>query len=231
MSLGHYALGVAGIAAIGVAVGAGAYAARRAILPGWTGTPARLAEVVLGVSAVFVIGELLGAVGLLTGVALVVASVLLGGTAFVLAARGQTEPGGAPSAPRAASPPLPMTLAALAIAFLVAVHWAINAQVSLDYGPLNADDLQSNLPTAARFAQDNSIHLVFATPSFLIWLYPDNSELFQAIGISLFRSDASAPLLNLGWMAITLLAGWCFGRRFGVGPQAMTAAALILDLP
>ena len=229
MNLGQYALGVAGVAAIAVALGVAGFRARALIVPGWTGAPARLAEVVIGVSGLFVLTELLGIVGLMTGPALVAGAILVGVLGLILLARNETW-APEPAAPASHSPV--MTGIALAIAVIVAMHWAINAQVTLDYGLFNADDLQSHLPFAARFAQDDSIaHLVYATPSFLVWLYPANSELFQAIGMTLFSGDFSAPLLNLGWMALTLLAAWCFGRRFGAAPQAMTAAALLLDLP
>jgi hypothetical protein len=231
MSFGDYALGVAGVAVIAVSLGIGARRARAAIVPTWQGAPARLAEVVVGASALFVLAELLGIAGVMTGLALAIGSVAIGVLAMVLIpSSSASDADQRPAAEAAASPA--MTAIALAIGLIVIAHWAIAAQVSLDYGIYNADDLQSHLPTAARFAQDGSIaHLVFATPSFLVWLYPANSELFQAIGMTLFDGDFTAPLLNLLWVALTLLAAWCFGRRFGAAPQAMTAAALLLDTP
>jgi hypothetical protein len=231
MSFGDYALGVVGVAVIAVSLGTGARRARGAVVPTWTGAPARLAEVVIASSGLLVLAQLLGIAGVMTGVALTIGSVVLGGLALLLiplSPRPAADPG--PSSEPTSSPA--MTAIAIAIALIVVAHWAIGALVSLDYGIFNADDLQSHLPTAARFAQDGSIaHLVYATPSFLVWLYPDNSELFQAIGMTLFDGDFTAPLLNLAWVALTLLAAWCFGRRFGAAPQTMTAAALLLDTP
>src|SRR4051794_5202818 len=169
MSSGDYALGVAGVAVIAVALGIAGYRTRGLILPGWTGAPARLAEIVIAVSGLFVLAELLGIAGMMTGVALAIGSVAVGVLApFLIPGRG-THVHQAPDSERASSPV--MTGIALAIALIVAMHWAINAQVTLDYGLFNTDDLQSHLPFAARFAQDDSIaHLVYATPSFLVWL-------------------------------------------------------------
>jgi hypothetical protein len=231
MSLGDYLLGAAGLITIGVALGWGAYLVRARILPAWVGAPARHAEAVIAVCALFVLAELLGVLGLLEGAALVAGAVLLAGLARIFlpgpaGAPAQASPRRVPAAPRV------MTLVAIGVALIVATHWAVEAQRTMDFGLYNGDDLQTHLPFAARFAQDGSITaLNFSSPSYLVWLYPANSELFHAAGMTLFQSDLSAPLLNLAWMALTLLAAWSLGSRFGAAPQAMLAAALVLDLP
>ncbi len=61
--------------------------------------------------------------------------------------------------------------------------------------------------------------------------YPANSELLHAVGILFMGNDLLSPLINLGWMALTLLAAWCIGRPFGVAPVAVTAVALLLGTP
>jgi hypothetical protein len=38
-----------------------------------------------------------------------------------------------------------------------------------------------------------------------------------------------SPLMNLGWMALCLLAAWSFGRPYGAAATALLAVALILD--
>jgi hypothetical protein len=54
-------LSVATVASLGVA----AWFLRRLLLPTWSGSPARLAEAVLGVGAMILIGEVLGSAGAL----------------------------------------------------------------------------------------------------------------------------------------------------------------------
>ena len=35
-------------------------------------------------------------------------------------------------------------------------------------------------------------------------------------------------MLNLGWLAMALLAAWCIGRPYGLGPQALIGASIAL---
>jgi len=72
-----------------VAVGAiivGSVAVRVAVVPGWLGARARLAEAITFLATVFALGQALGAVGLLRGPAVVVACVIAG-VAMVAGAR------------------------------------------------------------------------------------------------------------------------------------------------
>jgi hypothetical protein len=43
------------------------------------------------------------------------------------------------------------------------------------------------------------------------------------------ENDFLSPLINLGWLALALGAGWCAGRPYGLGPATSIATALILD--
>jgi hypothetical protein len=231
LSLGQYLLGVAGLAAIAISLGFAAYRLRGRLLPGWSGPRARLAEAVLTISALLLIAELLGLVGLLNGVVLVVAALLAGAASAGLT--GAAPPSEAePEEPARERPDAAMTLIALALAALVGAHWAIAAQVTLEIGHLNGDDLINHMPFAARFAQEGSITaLNFVSPSYLVWLYPANSELLHSVGMLLFDGDLASPLLNLLWLALAFLAAWCFGSRFGAAPQALAGAALLADMP
>jgi 4-amino-4-deoxy-L-arabinose transferase-like glycosyltransferase len=87
------------------------------------------------------------------------------------------------------------------------------------------------MPFAARFAQEHSIvHLHFTDPLRLAaWFYPQSSELIHATGIVLFKSDWLSPLINLFWLAIALLAAFCVGRPYKVGPATLVAGAIVLD--
>ena len=61
------------------------------------------------------------------------------------------------------------------------------------------------------------------------WFYPQNSELLHAVGIVALDSDFLSPLINLGWLALALLAAWCIGRPYAVGPATLLGAAVVLD--
>jgi hypothetical protein len=61
--------------------------------------------------------------------------------------------------------------------------------------------------------------------------YPASAELFHAIGIVALRNDFLSALLNLGWMALALLAAWCAGRRWELQWLTLATDALLLSLP
>jgi hypothetical protein len=61
------------------------------------------------------------------------------------------------------------------------------------------------------------------------WFYPQSNELINGAAIVIFKSDWLAPLLNLFWLPIALLAAWCVGRPYKVGPATLVAAAIVLD--
>ena len=50
---------------------------------------------------------------------------------------------------------------------------------------------------------------------FTNWFYPQNSELVHAVGMVLGGRDFFSVFLNLGWLALALLAAWCIGRPYG----------------
>ncbi len=228
MSFGDYLLGAAGLAAIALALGFGAWRVRARLLPEWWGAPARLAEIVVGVSALLVIIELLGTVRILYPLPVVVASAIVG----LAAARIAGPPPGGERAP--APPQMGRAAAAVAIvvAFVVVAHWSAAAFQNVAAGPYIGDDQWYHLPDPARFVQEGAVtDLHYASPSYLSWFHPLNSELFHALGMMLFDRDILSPLLNIGWLAVALLAGWCIGRPFGVAPLTAVATALVLDLP
>jgi 4-amino-4-deoxy-L-arabinose transferase-like glycosyltransferase len=53
--------------------------------------------------------------------------------------------------------------------------------------------------------------------------------LIHGTAIVLFKTDWLSPLINLVWLAIALLAAWCVGRPYKVGPATLVAAAIVLD--
>ena len=121
-------------------------------------------------------------------------------------------------------------LGSIAIAVLVAAHWATGVQASWATGMNGFDTMWYHAPFAARFAQQGSINaLHFTDPEYLHWFYPQNSELLHSAGIVLFKHDLLSPFMNLGWLALAFLAAWCIGRPYGVAPLTLLAVAMVLD--
>ena len=226
LSFGEFALGALGLAAFGGALAYGAVGTRAWLLAGWTGAPARLAEAVLWLFGVISVSTLLGTVGLLEPLPLLVGAVTVGiGLGRWARARVSRWPGG--SLPAPSVHPLAAAAAFLAVAGVFAA-WAIPAAQSFSAGIDGADSVWYHLPQAARFAQSASIwDLHFTDPYFLNWFYPQAGELLHALGMVAFERDLVSPLINFGFLALGLLAGWCVGRPWGLGPQTLIAAALV----
>jgi hypothetical protein len=204
--------------------------ARRSILPDWTGSPARLAEVVLALAALVVVAEALGSFGLLTQLSLLVAALALAGGALFAVRRIPTRPRGDPaSAPR----PVPRWGAGLGLAVAAAalLHWAGGVHSSLDAGIYRQDSLWYHLPNAADFFQSGDTWAPLRTDPMALtaWFYPMNSELVHAVGMLAFGNDFPSVFMNVVWMALALLAAWCAGRPSGLAPVTTVAAVLVLD--
>ncbi len=238
-STGDYLLGVIGLAAVALSMALAGRTLRRALLPGWSGAPAVLATGLLGLSLLVAISELLGLFGLLDGVLLVAACLIAAGGALRLERTLPAEPVASPGAASAAgagmlepdrrSPPWELW-AALGLALLVALQWAGPTLLALDRGIYGGDSLWYHLPFAAQIAQSGSVtELLFTDPLYLNWFYPQNSELLHADGLLLFGNDFLSPLLNLGWLGVALLAGWCIGRPYGAGAPAAGAVAALMS--
>ncbi|MEA2397119.1 MAG: hypothetical protein QOK25_675 [Thermoleophilaceae bacterium] len=228
MSLGRYALGAAELVLVVGSLGVAARGLRRVVLAGWRGAPARLAEVVVGVALALAISELLGSVGLfqpgpVVGCAVAVAAVVWWLTRNVA------------SSPAAGVPPPAHPWernVALATGLLVLAQWAARSFVALGHGMWNVDTLWYHAPHAARFVQEGWVTGLAPTNGYrLIPFYPDNAELLHALAALPFHHDVVSPFLNLGALAVALLAGWCIGRPLGVAPTALVAVALALASP
>jgi hypothetical protein len=228
LTTSQYLLGAAELAVIVAALGLGAYRVRSLLVPAWRGAPARLAEIVLAISALVVISELLGVVGALEEVPLLIACVAVGlGGAWWAGRRAPAQPPRDP-APRT---DLPMLAVAIAASLLVVAHWAIPTQASLDTGMYYQDTTWYHMSFSGRFAQEATVGpLHFTDPLKLTaWFYPQNSELLHSVGIVSLDSDFLSPLLNLVWLCLALLAAWCIGRPYAVGTATLLGAAVVLD--
>lgn len=257
MSLAHYFGGVLLLAAIvGPPVAAGVLARRR-WSAGWGGATAVLADVVAALTTVVVAAEITGAFGQFRRLALVITGVVLLTGVLVLSRVGERRAGTMADAgfdDRLAEDPEDpaagevvddrgtqridpryrrwMTLLSLLVTGVVAAQWVERSTEALGAGVTEFDSLAYHLNDAARFYQSGHLaFLNFVTIDPLHAFHPLNSELLQSIGLVAFHHDVLAPVLNLGWLALLLLAGWCAGRRRGVAPLTLLAAAVIGAMP
>ncbi|MFA5785915.1 MAG: hypothetical protein WDA71_02865 [Actinomycetota bacterium] len=232
MSPYNYVLGVACTLAILASAGFAAAGVRRWLVPGWSGAPARLAEAILALAFLAGAAEVLGTLGLLTR--WVVLAVLVGlGIGIGLVVR---RPAVAPPAPVHPVVVAPVdrrqVLLVGLLAAVVTGEWLTRMLPSLVNGARVADSIVYHLPVAARFVQDGRITaLHYISPSSPAQFNPANAELIHALGMVSFGRDLLSPLVNLGFLALLLLAAWCAGRPFGVAPVTTGAALLLVGAP
>ena len=193
MSTSQYLLGTAELALIAAALGLGAYYVRALLVPAWTGALARLAEVVLGLSALVVIAELLGLFKALEEVPLVIACVIVGLAGAQWArSRGIHHEAEAPDV----RPSRAMIVVAIIAAAVVVTHWAQPTEQSLDRGMYFQDSTWYHMSFSARFAETGEVGpLHFTDPLKLAaWFYPQNNELLHGVGI--VALDIGFPLAS-----------------------------------
>jgi hypothetical protein len=228
-SFGSYIGGCFAVIGIVAAVGLGGYWLRRWIAPEFSGALARLGEATLAVALLVLSLELLGTLSILELGWVVIVCIAVGLLAALLgwkmAGRDGHEEVAAPRVQTVAF------LIALGVASFTVAEWTFPSLQSLDFGMFGGDTTWYHMPLAARMAQEAStVHLHFTDPLRLTaWFYPQSSELIHATGIVLFKTDWLSPLINLIWLAIALLAAWCIGRPYKVGPATLVAGAIVLD--
>lgn len=227
-SFGAYLAGSLSLVAMIVSLGFGGYWLRRWIVPEFSGALARLAEIVLGVALLVLSLYFLGAVSLLREGWVVSVTIAVGLIAGVVGRRRAPGEDRAIEAPKV---PTWAILIALAVTAFTVAEWTFPSQLNLDVGMFGGDTTWYHMPFAARFAQEAStVHLQFTDPMRLVvWFYPATSELINSAGIIIMHDDFLSPLLNLGWLSVGLLAAWCIGRPYGVGPATLVASALVFD--
>jgi hypothetical protein len=227
-SFGSYIVGCLATIGIVAALGLGGYWLRRWIVPEFSGALARLGDATLAVALLIVALELLGTLSILHRGWIVLFCIGIGLGAAWLGRRMAPRDGGEVAAPRVQTAAF---LIALGVASFTVAEWTFPSQLSLDYGMFGGDTTWYHMPFAARIAQEAStVHLHYTDPLRLAaWFYPQSSELVHAAGIVIFKTDWLSPLINLIWLAIALLAAWCVGRPYKVGPATLVAAAIVLD--
>lgn len=212
-------------------LGIAAFRIRNVLMPEWTGAAARLVEIVLGVGLLILLAELLGVLGILYGWLLVTWCFLAAVFMFLIDA---PEP--APRLNRTAESATAiqrgLNVAALAVVAVVFLQWGLSVKLALDGGMFNFDTLWTDMPLAAQIAQSHSVTGLHYTGTVFTnwsWLYPENANLTQGIGILLLGRDTLAPFLNLAWLLLAFLAAWCIGEPYGRGSLSVAGVAVVLD--
>jgi len=222
-----YLLNVTSMAIVVGALALGATRVRSRLLNGWSGLPAHLADAVLTLALLIWIAELIGAVGMLEHGPLVAACLVVG-----LSLRFAVRPPGPGSGqpPPAAPSGKWGTRVATLIAVAVVAHWSIGTVAAFGSGMTGYDSVWYHMPFSANFAQTGStVDFAFASPRYLSWFYPQNSELLHGVGMVVFQRDVLSPLFNLLMLGGCLAAAWCVGRPYGRGPWTLAATAVLLD--
>ena len=202
-----------------------------------SGAPAVLVEVTLAVAWMVMLGEGLGLIGKLELWWLIVAcwlgaGVIVGVLRFQTPKRVSAVPG---EQPRELGPSVRFRsgpIAAGLVLWLLATQWACETADALGAGMTSFDSLWYHMPIAARFAQTGSVTQILfpeADPSNAY--FPANSELLHGIGIIAVGNDFLSPLLNIGWLAVGLVASWCVGARWRVQWWTLCAGAALFVLP
>jgi hypothetical protein len=230
LSAGEYLLGALVAAAIVGPIAWAAWRVRASALPGWSGPPARLVEIVLGLAGLIVLSQLLGTFGGFAALPMAIGAFAVAAAAGVACAR--VDRARAPQAAVALPAPSPastaIVVAAVACAALAAA-WAIPTLISIAGGMGRADTLWYHMPLSARFVQTGSLGEIFHfDPIFFAAYYPANSSVLHAVPILAFDRDIVSPVLNLGFLGLGLLAAWSIGRPYGLAPHALVGGSIAL---
>jgi hypothetical protein len=225
-----YIAGCVSLAAAVAVLGWGGWRLRAAILPHWDGARARLAEVVIALAVVIGLAQILGTFGAFRRFPMLAVTLLAGLALGIVGARitSSRAAGNGERPPR--SRPEEIVVVTLATA-LVAAQWATHVAFTYGRGMTHPDTVWYHAPFAARFVESGSLTGLPDRSDVLQSYYPLNSSLVHALVELPFRSDLLAPMVNVGWAVLALLAAWCVGRRRGVGPLCVVGAVVILGTP
>lgn len=247
-----YVVGSMSVFVVVAALAWGSWRVRAAVLPEWSGPPARLAEIVVGLTALFAVAQLLGSVGALSRGPMLVGCLATGAAMGVIGSRITAPPtttrwveksvqgrendptprgergGGAAGPGRVRGEEVVVAAVATAV---VTAQWVTHVAVAFSRGMTHADTLWYHGPYAARFVQEGRLTELTDRADVIQAYFPLNSQLLHAVAILPFDRDVLSPLINLGWAGLALLAGWCVGRRRDLGALSVLGVVVVLSLP
>jgi len=234
LSAGAYVAGMLALVGVVGAIACSGVWVRRRWLPGWEGAPARVAEVVICLAALFAAGQVAGALTMLrpwpTMVVALLTAACLGVVAVVLRRRdgdAAERPVGGFGGRR---PRFEYAAAGVGIG-VVAVQWISHAVDAFGRGMVHPDTLWYHQPFAARFLQVDGFQGIDGLGYPEAQWFPFNGQLLHALAALPFDRDILSPILNLGWGALALVSAWSVGRSREGGPLAALAVAVVLGLP
>ncbi|MEY2435140.1 MAG: hypothetical protein QOC92_4865, partial [Acidimicrobiaceae bacterium] len=182
------------------------------------------------VATLTAVSEGLGTVGLFRYWTVGLASLITAAVELVWGRRAPVAAKPSPQSPAARTQAVVAGLAMLS-AVLVAVPFVARVLAARD-GTEDGDTLGYHLPFAVRFAQTGWLtRLHFTAPDDIVPFHPANSELLHGIGMLATHTAALSPYLNVGFLALAWLAGWCVGHRFGVSAVTASAVSVVAALP
>jgi hypothetical protein len=193
-----------------------------------------LCEAVVALSVVIVGTELLGLVGLDRSAWLIALFLILAAATYRVTVHHGGDPVLVANAVAVEAGPARRweTLSMIVAVVVVCAEWFVQTANALGAGMTRFDTLWYHMPFAAQFAQTGSVTgIAFTQADPFTAYYPANSELVHAVGIIALHSDLASPMLNLLWLAIALLAGWCVGRPWRVERLTVIATCLLLAVP
>jgi hypothetical protein len=252
MTVADYAAGTG--AALAVILGAlvVGLAGRRFLAPRWTGPTAALVAVIVAYSFLVIEGEILGTFGWFSRGPLVVTSVVVAivvESASRLRSRrvqaagtdvvgSETAANDGQDEPEPASFPYQRgfwnrvpSLAASVCGALVLAQALVAVRATARTGNMFIDAIEYHLMWAAHFATSHHTgDIIQIAPNSPASYYPLNSELLHGMGIALFQRDSLSLLLTIADLAAMLLAAYCVGSAFGVGPITLCAVTPLLAL-
>ncbi len=231
LSAGSYVLGVAAVTVVVASLALGACSLRRTLLPGWTGPPARIAETVIALGALFACLHVLGSVGGFRRFPVFVVLVIAG-LVMAVVGRALPRPGAADHAPLVVAPSKRgEVLVAVGATAVLAAQWVAHTGFAVGIGMTHADTLVYHMPDAVRFVQEGRFVDLHGIGTVSQRYYPYDSELLHALGVMAFGRDVLSPFVNLAWGALALASAWCVGRSRGVAALALLGAAVVIGLP
>ncbi|HEY3142694.1 MAG TPA: hypothetical protein VGJ86_16260, partial [Acidimicrobiales bacterium] len=232
MSIAAYVWGIVVLGGSIGLVGLGADALGRVLYPSWRGALGVLSRVALGLCWVFAVAYVLGAVGWFRSVPLF--GLVDGGALmawWLLRPRSVTcmpRPGAACRSQNGSV----VAVMALVGVVLVVGAWLPGTVHAYRYGILEPDSVWYHGHFSARFVQTGWLtRLNPVGVDALVPFHTANREVLDAVLVLPWHRDIALPLLNLVYLALLLLAGWCIGQRWDRGPLALLVTALTASAP